>query len=152
MRRSHLRQDTCWRYYVQSAEQPTTDKPHSQDARIGAMHMFSEEILLQRSFAVRVVFQCLVLDRKSAKDRPRFSELTRYAEKAPGLVKIVSSRCCSGQTTYNTVIHPNADSNGLSRILLILYSTAHPLVTVHKRNRNNSQFCAATSGLNKLRQ
>lgn len=58
-----------------------------------------------------------------------------------------------GASTYSTVIHPNADSNGLSRILLILYSTTHAHQPASREFRGrDSQFCAATSGLNKFRQ
>lgn len=99
---------------------------YSQDARIRAMHVFSQEILLQRSLPVRIIFQCLVLVSKLVSEVSGHSmrRHTRYAEKAPGLAVHHQSRFQpSREPTYNTVIQPNADSNGLSRILLILYST-----------------------------
>ena len=63
------------------------EEGNSQDTRIRAVHVFSQEILLQRSLAMRIILQCLVL---VVHCQPMYYDAicrhTRYAEKAPGLM------------------------------------------------------------------
>lgn len=96
---------------------------HSQYTCAGAVHRFSDEVLLQRAIAFFVVGQS---------DVPVRREGSRSAR---GL-SFPQDPLAVFHNTHNTVMYPNIDSNGLSRMLLILYS----------------KFCAATSGFRRFRQ
>jgi hypothetical protein len=150
--KSYLQRDTCWRYCVtvsggkDNKEVALTRCPHRRHAYVLRGNTASEVLHRVRRFPMPCTGW------KSAKRRSPFFRTYTVRRESSGSSH---ARQFTSMLLADNLQHRNPSERGFQRLIediTHLIFDCPPISRVRRHHRNNSQFCAATSGLNRLRQ